>query len=138
MQNVPTLPSPRRDLRRAFRAGLRARNSDPQFPEIPEWVGFDVDATAAFECGMAGGDEPRWVLAVRIGKIPTEGRSYNFADQRFERGVSVLQIVGEDREDNGTFDMFNGGERRWVAGWVVGRGSDGEPVLAGCVDLGNA
>jgi hypothetical protein len=32
--------------------------------------------------------------------------------------------------------MFNPGEKRYVAGWLVGLGSDGEPLLADTVDLG--
>lgn len=135
-EKSPELPEPKRELGWAYRAGVKARLSDPQFPDVPDWVGFDMGATSAFQCGFEGGEEPRWVLAVRIGLVPDDGRSFNFADQRFERGVSVLYIHGENRTDNGTFDFFNGGEKRWVAGWLIGQGSDGEPLLADCVDLG--
>ena len=53
-----------------------------------------------------------------------------------ERGVSVLRIVGESQSDVGTYEMFNPGEKRYVAGWMIGYGSDGEPLLVDAVDLG--
>jgi hypothetical protein len=130
------LPKPRRSLDAAYRDGVKTRSQDPQYYDVPDYVGYDMARTAAFEMGREGAEPPRWVMAERIGKLPTEGRSKNFAEDRMERGVSVLRIVGEPQSDAGTYEMFNPGEKRYVAGWLVGLGSDGEPLLADTVDLG--
>jgi hypothetical protein len=130
------LPKPRRSLDAAYRDGVKTRSQDPQYYDVPDYVGYDMARTAAFEMGREGAEPPRWVMAERIGKLPTEGRSKNFAEDRMERGVSVLRIVGEPQSDVGTYEMFNPGEKRYVAGWLVGLGSDGEPLLADTVDLG--
>jgi hypothetical protein len=130
------LPKPRRSLDAAYQDGVKTRSQDPQYYDVPDYVGYDMARTAAFEMGREGAEPPRWVMAERIGKLPTEGRSKNFAEDRMERGVSVLRIVGEPQSDVGTYEMFNPGEKRYVAGWLVGLGSDGEPLLADTVDLG--
>lgn len=130
------LPKPRRSLDAAYQEGVKTRSQDPQYYDIPDYVGYDMARTAAFEMGREGAEPPRWVMAERIGKLPTEGRSKNFAEDRMERGVSVLRIVGEPQSDVGTYEMFNPGEKRYIAGWLVGLGSDGEPLLADAVDLG--
>jgi hypothetical protein len=135
---IQMLPKPRRSLDAAYRDGVKTRNQDPQYYDVPDYVGYDMARTAAFEMGREGAEPPRWVMAERIGKLPTEGRSKNFAEDRMERGVSVLRIVGEPQSDAGTYEMFNPGEKRYVAGWLVGLGSDGEPLLADAVDLGSA
>ena len=132
------LPKPRRSLDAAYQDGVKTRSQDPQYYDVPDYVGYDMARTAAFEMGREGAEPPRWVMAERIGKLPTEGRSKNFAEDRMERGVSVLRIVGEPQADVGTYEMFNPGEKRYVAGWLVGLGSDGEPLLADAVDLGLA
>ena len=130
------LPKPRRSLDAAYQAGVKTRSQDPQYYDIPDYVGYDMARTAAFEMGREGAEPPRWVMAERIGKLPTEGRSKNFAEDKMERGVSVLRIVGEPQSDVGTYEMFNPGEKRYIAGWLVGLGSDGEPLLADAIDLG--
>jgi hypothetical protein len=132
------LPKPRRSLDAAYKDGVKTKSQDPQYYDVPDYVGYDMARTAAFEMGREGAEPPRWVMAERIGKLPTEGRSKNFAEDRMERKVSVLRIVGEPQSDAGTYEMFNPGEKRYVAGWLVGLGSDGEPLLADAVDLGPA
>ena len=132
------LPKPRRSLDAAYQDGVKTRSQDPQYYDVPDYVGYDMARTAAFDMGREGAEPPRWVMAERIGKLPTEGRSKNFAEDKMERGVSVLRIVGEPQADVGTYEMFNPGEKRYVAGWLVGLGSDGEPLLADAVDLGLA
>jgi len=130
------LPKPRRSLESAYMDGVRTRDQDPQYYDVPDYAGYDMARTAAFDLGRAGGERPRWVMAERIGKLPEGGRSQNFAEQKMERGVSVLRIVGESQSDIGTYEMFNPGEKRYVAGWMIGYGSDGEPLLVDAVDLG--
>ena len=130
------LPKPRRSLDAAYQDGVKTRSQDPQFYDVPDYVGYDMARTAAFEMGREGAEPPRWVMAERIGKLPTEGRSKNFAEDKMERGVSALRIVGEPQSDVGTYEMFNPGEKRYIAGWLVGLGSDGEPLLADAIDLG--
>lgn len=137
-QALQMLPKPRRSLDAAYQDGVKTRSQDPQYYDVPDYVGYDMARTAAFEMGREGAEPPRWVMAERIGKLPTEGRSKNFTEDRMERGVSVLRIVGEPQADVGTYEMFNPGEKRYVAGWLVGLGSDGEPLLADAVDLGLA
>lgn len=131
-------PQPKRRLDNAYRDGLNTIDQDPQFYDVPEYVGFDMGKTAAFTAGREGGMTPEWVIAERIGPPPKGGRSKNFADDRMERGVSVLRVVGKDKKDVGTFEMFNDGQRFYVAGWEIGKGSDGEPLLVDVISMGSA
>jgi len=130
------LPKPRRTLVSSYNDGAKSLTQDPQFYDVPDYVGYDMARTAAFDLGRSGGMTPRWVMAERIGKLPEGGRSKNFAEDRMEKGVSVLRILGEDRSDVGTYEIFNKGQKRYVAGWMIGTGSDGEPLLVDTVDLG--
>jgi hypothetical protein len=89
-----------------------------------------------WQAGLRGLDLPQWVQAVRIGKLPACGFSTNYREQHAEPGVSVLHIVGQDRKDNGTYDLFNAGIKINVEGWLHFRtGSDGEPILVGAVEI---
>jgi hypothetical protein len=115
------------DLRHFWRAVSYGDESAPFDSENPTSISH-----LFWEAGFMGEKIPRWVKAVRIGQIPKDGRSYNFADQSFERGVSALNIVGEDRTDIGTYDLFNDGERVLIEGWLhYKKGADGEPLLLG-------
>jgi hypothetical protein len=111
----------------------KVRNYDAEYPDYE-----DPARIAFWEAGLLGHDIPKGAIAVRIGKIPKDDRSYNFRDQQFEHGVSVLHLLDEERKDNGTYDLFNKGERRLVSGFVVPHrtGADGEPLLVGTEDLG--
>lgn len=107
-----------------------AQNGDADFPASAESPG-SVDYLH-WEAGFLGLDKPKYVTATRIGEIPPDGRSFNFADQRFERGVSVLNVDGQKRSDIGTFDMFNDGKKITIEGYLHHSvGSDGEPLIVG-------
>ena len=100
--------------------------------DADDWV--DV---AWFEAGIAGREMPKWVTGWRYGSVPTRGLSYNYRDERCERGVSMMQIDGECDQTDGTFALFNSARPRVrVGGWLIeARGSDGEPLVVGAVEL---
>lgn len=137
-------PDPKRDLQKFWQMGRKLADDiesgaeDGQFYELPEWHGFDLAATQAFEQGRGGEISPAWVVAVRIGELPKDGRSRNFRDDKMERGISTLRVVDSDLSGDGTFEAFNDGEKIYVAGWLVGRGSDGEPLIVDAVKIGSA
>lgn len=93
-----------------------------------------------FHAGFIG-REPEWVTAFRYGEIPEEGRSINWAENKWEPGVSVVAIINdvEDAECLTTKQVvysMMGRERIIVQGWYLGNyGSDGEPTLWGCVKV---
>jgi hypothetical protein len=84
---------------------------------------------------------PRWVEAERYGDLPEAGVSRNHADNRAEAGVSVARLI--DESDDYTWMMGAWGDGsaytrpvRRVAGWLhYDRGSDGEPLLVGAVEV---
>lgn len=98
-------------------------------------VGFDQ----FFHAGFVG-REPEWVEAYRYGELPDAGRSINYAEDKWEPGVSVVKIIrGETDEEYADGTLYNmlGREKIRVAGWYLGNvGSDGEPTLLGCVKIG--
>ena len=108
-------------------------------PEAYEWALANLDDpefSAFFEAGRQGNAAPRYVTGWRYGDPPECGRSYNYRDQLFERGVSLMQLTSEPDEISPaarTFEMLNAEGRAKVhlGGWMVGRGSDGEPVIVG-------
>lgn len=132
----------------AYAEGSRAGEGFPSLPAFWAAVGYgDADAPdylgeptsllgLCWEAGFMGESLPRWVRAVRIGRIPAAGRSFNSREQQFEPGVSVLHLSGADRTDVGTYDKFNFGDRVEVEGWLhFRRGADGEPLLLGAREV---
>lgn len=93
-----------------------------------------------FHAGFVG-REPEWVEAIRYGEIPEEGRSINWAENKWEPGVSCVKIIrgGDDCDDSSLYDItlgWQGREKIRVAGWWLGlSGSDGEPTLLGCTKV---
>lgn len=139
-----------------YRAGERARSlgmsarSGPFWDKVlyDEYVDPEVDlkglasdempvSMAFFEAGNAGNPLPVWVTGWRSGDIPLGGRSQNYRDNRFERGVSMMHVDGLGDTSDGTFALFNSGRRPVeVAGWLItSRGSDGEPLIVGAQPL---
>jgi hypothetical protein len=107
-----------------------ARNGDADFPPSADDPGSAN--YLHWEAGFLGLDKPRYVQAIRIGEIPIDGRSFNFSEQKFERGVSALNVEGEKRSDVGTYDLFNDGKRILIEGYLHHhKGSDGEPLIVG-------
>jgi len=98
-----------------------------------------VGCSEFFHAGFIG-REPEWVEAIRFGEIPAEGRSINWAEHKYEPGVSCVKIIrtAGDEDAKSIYDVtlgeFGDREKIRVAGWWLGLcGSDGEPTLLGCV-----
>jgi hypothetical protein len=84
-----------------------------------------------FDLGYDG-EELQYVTGWRYGEIPENGRSINFRDQKYEKGVSLMAIDGEEPTAAARlYEVFNSqGKRKIrVGGWLVGRGGDGEPLV---------
>jgi len=84
----------------------------------------------AFDLGQQGIDlsQQPSVSGRRYGTIPTSGLSYNFADQRSERGLSLAAIYGH--EDVGSVIWFAERKIVDVDGLLLPyTGSDGEPLI---------
>ena len=105
-----------------------------------EEIAFNWNLDQFFQAGFEG-DEPEYVEAVRYGDIPAEGRSTNYADNSWEKGLSVIRIIRkpEDADKFSLYDVTMGGQgfkKITVAGWYLGkRGSDGEPLLVDAVRI---
>jgi hypothetical protein len=99
----------------------------------------DEAASVFYESGLYGRPLPPYVEGWRYGEIPDQGKSFNYRDQNFEKGVSLMSIDGEDPSDAAkVFEMLNkGGKKKYrVGGYFVGRGADGEPLLVRAKNLG--
>ena len=78
---------------------------------------------------MINGEEPEIVTAWRYGKVPERGTSYNYRDQEYERGVSVLPYEG-GKESAYYKAFFGSAPLIRVRGVDFGyKGGDGEPLL---------
>jgi hypothetical protein len=107
-----------------------ARHGDAEYPSHAETPANPK--TLFWEAGFRGLDVPQKVQAERIGEVPKEGRSFNFREQQFEPGVSVLNVVGQKPTDNGTYEKFNPGKKVVVEGYLHYKtGADGEPIIVG-------
>lgn len=88
-----------------------------------------------FDAGFSG-IEPEWVEAIRFGEIPEKGYSINWANNTAESGVSVVNIIRKDGDENladRTIYSLLGNKKIRIAGWYLGQhGSDGEPLLIKC------
>ena len=90
------------------------------------------DLSTLFDIGHHGQDLPEYVEGWRYGEIPENGRSINFRDQKYEKGVSLMALDGEEPTGAAKlYETFNShGKRKIrVGGWLVGRGGDGEPLV---------
>jgi hypothetical protein len=88
--------------------------------------------TRFFEAGFYGDDIPQIVRGWRWGKIPEAGKSTNFRDNRYEKGISLMALEGEKSTQGASlYQTFNaqGKKKVWVEGYYVGRGADGEPLV---------
>lgn len=90
------------------------------------------------QCGMCSGCK---LVYLRCGDLPENGRSRNYRTNELEAGVSVYEGILRDGKamillpsgTPGACVTASGAVERpvyMVGGEVVGRGSDGEPVLA--------
>jgi hypothetical protein len=98
------------------------------------------------EAALKEADEGRWLNAtncfVRYGLLPADGRSKNGSTGTVEEGISVFRgqqlPTGEARalphsnEELRTFCSVRDRPLFIANGVEVGKGSDGEPLLAGC------
>lgn len=104
--------------------------------DVEAYIFADHDGCYQFFHAGFVGREPEWVEADRFGDIPESGFSFNWAENKWEPGVSVVTIIRNTRDeayaDNTLYSML-GREKIRVAGWWLGlTGSDGEPTLLGC------
>jgi hypothetical protein len=116
-------------------AFLDALASDLDVPH--DFLDFGMDGYF-FDRGFNGESAPsRFVFAERIGNLPGRGVSYNYRDERHEKGVSVLGLLDPDlglvSQNDGMFEAFNPSRNRnYIGGWLIEEtGSDGEPLLLG-------
>ena len=105
---------------------------------MPEWLSsFDNDLySSSYEAGREGKEMPEFLEGWRYGDIPSEGKSYNYRDQRKEYGTSMMEVnhKGEKKETQDQLGtMFGMRERpkRRLMGWLntVRKGADEEPLL---------
>jgi len=86
------------------------------------------------ECGIREYDIPQKVKAWRYGKINGE-MSYNYRDDRPEKGISVMQVKGGEKT-NTLYEAINGGDIIYLTGYLLPwHGADGEPLLVACKEI---
>lgn len=130
-------------MKEAYEAGKESK--DQSLEEIvysdayPEWMFTDFNASVFFEAGRQGYDPPQYATGWRYGDVPASGRSMNYQSGCLEKGVSVMQLEGQDKvktlaELRGSFDDR---PKVRIGGWVnpIDVGGDGEPLLLACAKL---
>jgi hypothetical protein len=136
-----------REMQIAYRHGKAHAGQDMMGiaygPDGERWGCWMDDPVLRLFWGAGHEEEqmPRWVEAERYGDLPAEGVSRNYTDDRAEAGVSVARLL--DGSDDYNWMMGAWGEDsayarpvRKVAGWLHhDRGSDGEPLLVGAVEV---
>jgi len=93
---------------------------------------FGAPVTRAFfENGMNGLDAPYYARGYRLGDLPPGNISRNHQAGTLERGVSLMSANGSEPTGNARmFEAMNPGRNKIdLEGWVVGVGSDGEPIM---------
>lgn len=98
---------------------------------------IDIEESNLYEYVRKNGALPEYKEGWRYGNIPDGGRSYNFAENKPEMGVSMMQVEGGNRAP-GLFSMFNSGRPKVrVGGYDIGKGSDGEALLLSAKEIQN-
>ena len=98
---------------------------------------MDRAESIAWDMGFRG-QELRIVTGWRYGDIPECGCSGDYRDQRYERGVSLMAIDGEDcgTEDTAIEGMaISDRPIIRVRGYYSGRGATGEPLVIGATKI---
>ena len=103
---------------------------------VSEYLFAERDGCAEFFHAGFVDREPEWVEAWRYGELPEGCYSVNWAENKYEPGVSVVKIIrnaeDETYPERTTYALL-GRDKIRVAGWWLGlTGSDGEPTLLGC------
>lgn len=104
--------------------------------DVLAYIVADRDGCSQFFHAGFVGREPEWVEAYRYGEIPECGFSVNWAENKWEPGVSVVKIIRSEADEtyaDDTLYSMMGRKKIRVAGWWLGlTGSDGEATLLGC------
>lgn len=127
-------------MKKAYELGQKT--SELSYDEIvygdlaPQWCFDDFEANVFFESGRQGYRFPIYTNGWRYGNIPECGRSFNYREGRLEKGVSVMQLEGQDKVKNlaelrGSFDNRPIVK---ISGYInpIDVGGDGEPLLVCC------
>ena len=108
---------------------------------LEEYMRSSDSVQSLCDC-LLKGYTPKPVVAFRYGEIRGNQRSYNYRDNIFEKGVSVVGKVSEmNTKKSGYYDAFwgNGENYNIVIGYDIGeRGADGEMLLTKANVIGKA
>ena len=108
---------------------------------LEEYMRSSDSVQSLCDC-LLKGYTPKPVVAFRYGEIRGNQRSYNYRDNIFEKGVSVVGKVSEmNTKKSGYYDAFwgNGENYNIVIGYDIGeRGADGEMLLTKASAIGKA
>ena len=108
---------------------------------LEEYMRSSDSVQSLCDC-LLKGYTPKPVVAFRYGEIRGNQRSYNYRDNIFKKGVSVVGKVSEmNTKKSGYYDAFwgNGENYNIVIGYDIGeRGADGEMLLTKANVIGKA
>lgn len=108
---------------------------------LEEYMHSSDSVQALCDCLMDG-YTPKPVVAFRYGEIRDNQRSYNYRDNIFEKGVSVMGKVSEmNTKKIGLYDALFGNDENYniVIGYDIGeRSADGEMLLTKASVIGKA
>jgi len=114
-------------------------------PDADAYFGSDDAGVQGFLlAGWLGLEGPEIATGTRLGNVPPSGRSRNYRDGEWERGVSMLTVNGSCAVSDGTFELWQqlaGADRPLVhvRGILLPfLGSDGEPLLVCCETIAAA
>lgn len=89
-----------------------------------------------FTSGLMGYYLPQIVVGERYGDIPADGKSWNYRDNEFERGVSMIRTADGDEAVSTREYIYADRPLIRCKGYKhYLHGSDGEPLLVGAVKI---
>lgn len=125
-------------IEKCYALGAEARKTTSSWREAMMTVDIpanaDLGCLIAMQAGYLGQPMPYKVTGWRYGHIPACGQSRNFADDRLEPGISLMETdCGLKTQDgiSGLFIAASGRPVVRVEGYLntVATGSDGEPLV---------
>ena len=130
-------------MNKAYEIGKKLREQYPDYDDLmtlsmyerPDELdnGWTVTELNFMSAGFLGKEKPYIVTGWRYGKIPSSGMSYNYAADRPENGVSLMETDNGMKSEDLLSAAFISANRKVVR--VIGilntfeKGSDGEPLV---------
>jgi len=125
-------------IKTAYEQGKKAATDYATITDAVYGGAFDGAMDPVESIAWTMGFEGRELVEVtgwRYGDIPESGRSVNYIDHSYERGVSLMALDGDDMVPAVASIVASNRPVVRVRGYLSGYGYDGEPLVIGAVKI---